>query len=358
MNKISVSEIRARAVRRTLFGPVSLAEAIAKLRFVQIDPIKAPATAQDLCLRHRVKDYKEGDIDRAYSKLNIEEDVLYAYGYVTRDLWTRLRPAKTPPPTGFEKQVLTRIKKLGGHITADELDPYFGRETVRSDWGGQSRASKKALETLHRSGRLRIAGRKNNGIRVYELTTAERPEISAVDRFNYLAQVVTELLSPVDRKRIQAILSPLARSVFGPTLNRKMISEWLNNSLNNGYLVPADCEGFTYLWPAHAENDEEVPPSVRFLAPFDPLVWDRYRFEHIWGWQYRFEAYTPPAKRLRGYYAMPLLWTNEVIGWVNIDFTNGKLKVDPGFINKKPSSKLFKTEFENEMERFNRFIAP
>ena len=35
---------------------------------------------------------------------------------------------------------------------------------------------------------------------------------------------------------------------------------------------------------------------VRFLAPFDPVVWDRYRFEHLWGWAYRFEAYTPPAK--------------------------------------------------------------
>lgn len=59
---------------------------------------------------------------------------------------------------------------------------------------------------------------------------------------------------------------------------------------------------------------EASSPQVNFLAPFDPLVWDRRRFEHLWGWSYRFEAYTPPAKRVRGYYAMPLLWGERVIG--------------------------------------------
>ncbi|EWS60580.1 hypothetical protein Y695_04569 [Hydrogenophaga sp. T4] len=54
---------------------------------------------------------------------------------------------------------------------------------------------------------------------------------------------------------------------------------------------------------------------MRLLAPFDPVVWDRDRFERLWDWAYRFEAYTPPAKRVRGYYAMPLLWRDQVIGW-------------------------------------------
>ena len=48
--------------------------------------------------------------------------------------------------------------------------------------------------------------------------------------------------------------------------------------------------------------------GVRLLAPFDPVVWDRRRFELFWGWAYRFEAYTPAAKRKLGYYALPLLW--------------------------------------------------
>lgn len=355
MKKMSVAEIRSRAVRQTLFNPVSLAQAIARLKFVQIDPIKAPSTAQDLCLRHRVKDYKEGDIERAYSKLKIEEDVLYAYGYVTRELWARLRPRQIPPPVKFEKQVLDQVAKMG-KITAEELDPFFGKQSVRNDWGGQSRMSKRALESLHRAGMLRVAGRKN-GIRIYEPSTAVRPELAAEDRFSYLAMVVAGLLSPVDRKRLSTILSPIARSVFGAQPNKKIITQWLNDALNTGQLLSGVCEGLHYVWPATAEDeDHEVQACVRFLAPFDPLVWDRYRFEHIWGWQYRFEAYTPPAKRIRGYYAMPLLWIDKVIGWVNVELVEGRLKVDAGFTGSKPAGKLFKTEFEKETERLLQFF--
>ena len=57
---------------------------------------------------------------------------------------------------------------------------------------------------------------------------------------------------------------------------------------------------------------------MRLLAPFDPIVWDRRRFELFWGWEYRFEAYTPVHKRRLGYYALPLLWRDRVIGWANV----------------------------------------
>ena len=60
------------------------------------------------------------------------------------------------------------------------------------------------------------------------------------------------------------------------------------------------------------------PEAVRLLAPFDPIVWERRRFEHLWGWDYRFEAYTRPEQRRFGYYAMPLLWGYDVIGWANV----------------------------------------
>ncbi len=61
-----------------------------------------------------------------------------------------------------------------------------------------------------------------------------------------------------------------------------------------------------------------MPEAVRLLAPFDPVVWDRRRFEAFWGWAYRFEAYTPAPRRVRGYYALPLLWRDQVIGWGNL----------------------------------------
>src|SRR6202012_6278919 len=100
-----------------------------------------------------------------------------------------------------------------------------------------------------------------------------------------------------------------------------------------------EVDGETYLWPASEGDrwDDAVPRDVRFLAPFDPLVWDRRRFEHLWGWPYRFEAYTPPPKRKLGYYAMPLLWREDVIRWGNISNRQGALRVEPGFSNKEPS---------------------
>jgi uncharacterized protein YcaQ len=96
--------------------------------------------------------------------------------------------------------------------------------------------------------------------------------------------------------------------------------------------------------------------KVRFLAPFDPLVWDRRRFEYFWGWPYRFEAYTPPARRKLGYYAMPLLWRDDVIGWVNVSNRQGALSITRGFAKNEPTEPAFQRELEAEIERFRHFL--
>jgi uncharacterized protein YcaQ len=97
--------------------------------------------------------------------------------------------------------------------------------------------------------------------------------------------------------------------------------------------------------------------DVRFLAPFDPLVWDRRRFEHFWGWPYRFEAYTPPAKRKLGYYALPLLWRADVIGWVNVRGRGDELAIEPGFVSgRPPAEKAFPSAFAIEAERMRYFL--
>jgi hypothetical protein len=61
-----------------------------------------------------------------------------------------------------------------------------------------------------------------------------------------------------------------------------------------------------------------IDDRVRLLAPFDPIVWDRAASSFFWAWPYRFEAYNPPSKRRFGYYALPLLWREHVIGWANV----------------------------------------
>jgi uncharacterized protein YcaQ len=93
------------------------------------------------------------------------------------------------------------------------------------------------------------------------------------------------------------------------------------------------------------------------LAPFDPLVRDRERFVQLWGWTYRFEAYVPEAKRERGYYAMPVLWRDEVVGWTNAKVENERLKVKFGYAGKRPRAKAFRLLAEVELESMARFLG-
>jgi uncharacterized protein YcaQ len=100
-----------------------------------------------------------------------------------------------------------------------------------------------------------------------------------------------------------------------------------------------------------------VDDQLRLLAPFDPVVWDRRRFEQLWGWAYRFEAYTPAAKRVRGHYAMPLLWHDQVIGWANVSAKLGVLTPDVGFVNAAPKGKAFALALEEELHRMSVFLG-
>ena len=88
----TLERLRAHAISHSLFPPTRLKAAIGRLGFVQADPIRAPARAQDLILRHRVKGYRAGDLERRYASLDIEEDVLYAYGFLPRPIWQLLHP--------------------------------------------------------------------------------------------------------------------------------------------------------------------------------------------------------------------------------------------------------------------------
>ncbi len=116
-----------------------------------------------------------------------------------------------------------------------------------------------------------------------------------------------------------------------------------------------------WYWPADEDPSRRRSPTgegVRLLAPFDPLVWDRRRFEIFWGWAYRFEAYTPPAKRVRGYYALPLLWRDDVIGWANLAQREGTLQVELGYARGQPPREgAFKRSLEEELQRMQVFLG-
>ncbi|MGA8515162.1 MAG: crosslink repair DNA glycosylase YcaQ family protein, partial [Burkholderiaceae bacterium] len=120
-------------------------------------------------------------------------------------------------------------------------------------------------------------------------------------------------------------------------------------------------DGVSWYWPqAESPLSKRHAPqeAVRLLAPFDPVVWDRRRFELLWGWPYRFEAYTPPAQRVRGYYALPLLWRDQVIGWGNLSIADGELSADLGYVaGKAPREAAFKHALAEELERMRVFLG-
>jgi uncharacterized protein YcaQ len=117
-------------------------------------------------------------------------------------------------------------------------------------------------------------------------------------------------------------------------------------------------DGVDWYWPAGEPLPADAPDdTVRLLAPFDPVVWDRRRFELLWGWAYRFEAYTPAAKRKLGYYALPLLWRDRVIGWSNLSSSGGELHSETGYVaGAPPKGRAFQRELDAELDRIRTFL--
>ena len=364
--KLTLKQLRQHAIASSLFPPTTLRRAIDRLGFVQADPIRSPARAQDLTLRHRVKNYRAGDLERRYSSLDLEEDLLYAYGFMPYATWALLHPRQSDDLTAAERNVL-EIVSAHKQIHPRDLDQYLGHERQINAWGGYSKATTRTLQALHYRGLLRVA-RRVNGIRLYEEPTRAPQAMEPVERLRQLVLRIAAILSPLAERSLRAVLQQSHRlqgvleSTFlaraAPAL--KVRQSAVTDLLDSGDLASAVVDGVRYVWPnepAVCKKQREKPPNVvRFLAPFDPVVWDRRRFEHLWGWQYRFEAYTPEPKRKLGYYAMPLLWRDDVIGWVNISNRQGQLKVEAGFVKDRPTEPAFEKQFDEEVARFQHFL--
>lgn len=346
-----IDQLRNHTISHSLFRPTTLKVAVNRLGFVQADPIRSPARAQDLILRHRVKSYRAGDLDLRYPKLNVEEDYLYAYGYLPRNISNLLHPRKmSKAMDDLQRKVLKLVRK-SGPVHPRDLKTHFGDERVVNGWGGYSKATKRALEGLHHRGLLRVAKREN-GIRVYEAASLPKHSLSPEDRFREIVRVVANILAPVNERFLLSITTYF-RYLIPSIVERRTI---LRSMIQTGEFEEQTIDGLTYVWPTAKKIYHEPPHQVRFLTPFDPLVRDRNRFEHLWQWTYRFEAYTPKAKRLRGYYAMPLLWIERVIGWANADVVDGKLSVELGYVKQRPKGRDFRNEVQAEAARLAVFL--
>lgn len=362
---ITLDDLRRFAVSRSLFPPTTLRRALERMGFVQADPIRAPARAQDLILRHRVKDYRAGGLERRYSKLGVHEDFFINYGFVTTEMQALMHPRSRrrvpaagclPLPAGRKKraQLLLDFVRERGVVHPREVDEHFSHGRVTNYWGGSSNATTHLLDAMHYQGLLRVV-RREAGIRLYAVHEhGPSPDADTRHaRLDALADVAVGIYAPLPSRSLSIVLRRLR---YAAPQWEADVTNVLKRALQR--LPHAEIDGQQWYWPAGENPKRSAPPEkVRLLAPFDPVVWDRYRFERLWGWTYRFEAYTPQSKRVRGYYALPLLWRDRVIGWGNLSVANGELKADIGYVDSHPpEDPNFHRELEAELERMRFFL--
>jgi uncharacterized protein len=358
MTAFSLDQLRRYAVARSLFEPTTLGRAIDKLGFVQADPIRAPARAQDLILRPRVKGYRAGDLERRYAKLGLDEGFFINHGFLRRELYQAMHPRGTPRP--WSARTWARARELLAFIaergTAHprEMDQRFAHGKVVNYWGGKSNATTHLLTEMHYHGLVRVV-RRDGGVRVYGIeaapSTAERLPAAQLDVF---VDLLVRTYAPLPRLSLGALVSRLrfATPQWRPELKAALVRA-------RERLSHARIEGVDWYWPANerpASRRYAPAQQVRLLTPFDPIVWDRRRFELLWGWPYRFEAYTPAPMRKFGYYALPLLWGEHVIGWGNLGWDGARLSHELGFVTGRPRERTFGRELESELARVTAFL--
>ena len=199
--------------------------------------------------------------------------------------------------------------------------------------------------------------RRESGIRIYAVhehgpAPVDTPTRHA--RLDALADAAIRLYAPLPLRSLRTLLLRLR---FATPQWQREIAAVIERAKNR--LAHENIDGIEWYWPAEWKvNRSEPDDTVLLLAPFDPVVWDRHRFELLWGWVYRFEAYTPVVKRVRGYYALPLLWRDQVIGWANLSVKDGELKADAGYVQSAPRDRAFRRELDAELGRIRCFLTP
>ena len=354
---LSLDSLRRYALARSLFKPMSLPKALQRLGFVQADPLRAPACAQDLTLRHRVQGYQVGDLAAAYPHLPVEEDFFVNYGFVRRDLHHLMHP-RTPRTVWSDdrmaqaREVLAFVREAGC-VRPAQVAAHFEHGRVVNAFGGLSQASTQLLDGMHYRGLLRVL-RREGGQRLYAVREHEPSGLDPETLMDQLVDVIVAKYAPLPAASLGQLVGLLAGGVPQWRGHRQAMLQRARLRLPSAVL-----EGTRWFWPEGenpASRRHGVLDRVYLLAPFDPVVWDRRRFEQLWGWAYRFEAYTPVAKRVRGHYAMPLLWRDQVIGWANLRVQQGVLTPELGFVNTAPQDKSFVAALEDEWHRLSVFL--
>ncbi|MEQ9824381.1 MAG: crosslink repair DNA glycosylase YcaQ family protein [Puniceicoccaceae bacterium] len=311
----------------------SVSEALHYLGYVQIDPIRVCGRMHDLILRNRVQAYAEDDLHRALEgpeRVGFEhylpgQGILVAFPF---EAWPYLQPhlhARRTSSRGYGGKLSSEESAIADLVLREIQDRGpLGLDAIEHDgralsaWGTHARAVKTVLEKLFFHGRVLIHSR-NHFRRIYDLPERvlppevwEQPASDAQASARWLARL------RLRQRRLAALPKAMLTS----------IADAVEHLSVEGCPTPLYCLREDLPLMDHA-NRIDVPDHVRLLAPLDPLIYDRKITSRVWNFDYSWEVYTPPAKRVRGYYALPVLSGDALVGHVDpkIDRKTSRLKV-------------------------------
>ncbi|MBR6008141.1 MAG: YcaQ family DNA glycosylase, partial [Clostridia bacterium] len=272
----------------------------------------------------------------------------------------------------LEAQALAYIRERGP-VSSDTL-PIEGEIYWHSSmhwsgsWHGNSQAARSVLEQLYTDGAL-VIHHKQGSRKYYDLAEKHLPEtlLSAENP----CKDDDEFICWRVRRRIGAIgllWDKNSPAFLGIGLNAEKRRRALTELENAGLILPAKVEGQKTLFCYRAEDDAlmrsvmeekaDVKPRMEFIAPLDPLMWDKALIKALWDFQYSWEIYTPADKRRYGHYTLPILYGERFAGRIDsaVDRKNGILRVnglwwEPGV---RQTKKLRQT-LEKTLARFCRF---
>ena len=312
--------------------------------YIQIDPINVCGRMHDLILRNRVENYRPGGLMRhlhgdgailspgartAFEHHLPGSSILVA---MPHDAWPHLLEAMrertlhdgawsgrlSADERKLAKRILSEIGSRGPLTSSQIEDAGPSRPGV---WGSATLA-KSTLQKLYFHGRVLIARREGTR-RFYDLPDRVLPPATLAASLPHPEETARWLALTKLRQRR---LTPLKRNELAHTRDDVLTVKISDADAPLLYILREDLP----LLEASREDPESTRPfAPLLLAPLDPLIYDRRTTLALWDFDYTWEVYTPPAKRVRGYYALPVLSGHEIVGHVDpkADMKAGKLNV-------------------------------